>query len=25
LVYYGGADSVMCVTTYELNELMPKK
>jgi len=25
LVYYGGADSVMCVATYELNELMPKK
>jgi beta-1,2-mannobiose phosphorylase / 1,2-beta-oligomannan phosphorylase len=25
LVYYGGADSVVCVATYELNELMPKK
>jgi len=25
LVYYGGADSVICVATYELNELMPKK
>lgn len=25
LVYYGGADSVMCVATYELNELTPKK
>src|SRR4030042_814518 len=25
LVYYGGADSVMCVATYELNELVPKK
>lgn len=25
LVYYGGADSVTCVATYELNELMPKK
>ena len=25
LVYYGGADSVMCVATYELNELIPKK
>ncbi len=25
LVYYGGADSVMCLATYELNELMPKK
>jgi len=25
LVYYGGADSVMCVATYELNELMPKE
>jgi predicted GH43/DUF377 family glycosyl hydrolase len=25
LVYYGGADSVMCVASYELNELMPKR
>jgi predicted GH43/DUF377 family glycosyl hydrolase len=25
LVYYGGADSVVCVATYELNELMPRK
>ena len=25
LVYYGGADSVVCVATYELDELMPKK
>jgi predicted GH43/DUF377 family glycosyl hydrolase len=25
LVYYGGADSVIGVATYELNELMPKK
>jgi predicted GH43/DUF377 family glycosyl hydrolase len=25
LVYYGGADSVVCVATYELNELLPKK
>jgi predicted GH43/DUF377 family glycosyl hydrolase len=25
LVYYGGADSVMCVATYELGELLPKK
>ncbi len=25
LVYYGSADSVICVATYELNELMPKK
>ena len=25
LVYYGGADNVMCVATYEINELMPKK
>lgn len=25
LVYYGGADSVICAATYELNELMPKK
>jgi predicted GH43/DUF377 family glycosyl hydrolase len=25
LVYYGGADSVICVATYGLNELMPKK
>jgi predicted GH43/DUF377 family glycosyl hydrolase len=25
LVYYGGADSVVCVATYELNELLPKR
>jgi predicted GH43/DUF377 family glycosyl hydrolase len=25
LVYYGGADSVVGVATYELNELLPKK
>jgi len=25
LIYYGGADSVLCVVTYDLNELMPKK
>jgi predicted GH43/DUF377 family glycosyl hydrolase len=25
LVYYGAADSVLCVATYELGELMPKK
>jgi predicted GH43/DUF377 family glycosyl hydrolase len=25
LIYYGGADSVLCVATYELNELIPKK
>jgi predicted GH43/DUF377 family glycosyl hydrolase len=25
LVYYGGGDSVTCVATYELTELMPKK
>jgi len=25
LVYYGGADSVIGVATYGLNELMPKK
>jgi predicted GH43/DUF377 family glycosyl hydrolase len=25
LIYYGGADSVLCVATYDLNELMPKK
>ena len=25
LVYYGGADSVECVATYELNELLPRK
>jgi len=24
-VYYGGADSVMCVATYGLDELLPKK
>jgi predicted GH43/DUF377 family glycosyl hydrolase len=25
LVYYGGADSVLCVATYDLCELLPKK
>jgi predicted GH43/DUF377 family glycosyl hydrolase len=25
LIYYGGADSVLCVASYELNELVPKK
>ena len=25
LIYYGGADSVLCVATYELAELLPKK
>jgi len=25
LIYYGGADSVLCVASYELNELIPKK
>jgi predicted GH43/DUF377 family glycosyl hydrolase len=25
LVYYGGADTVLCVATYELSELLPKK
>ena len=25
LIYYGGADSVLCVATYELNELIPRK
>ena len=25
LVYYGGADSVLCVATYDLAELLPKK
>jgi predicted GH43/DUF377 family glycosyl hydrolase len=24
LIYYGGADSVLCVASYELNELIPK-
>jgi predicted GH43/DUF377 family glycosyl hydrolase len=24
LVYYGGADSVLCVADFELNELIPK-
>ena len=24
-VYYGGADSVVCLATYELNELLPRK
>ncbi|MDH5482226.1 MAG: glycosidase [Candidatus Bathyarchaeota archaeon] len=25
LVYYGGADSVLCAATYDLSELLPKK
>ena len=25
LVYYGGADSVLCVATFDLAELLPKK
>jgi predicted GH43/DUF377 family glycosyl hydrolase len=25
LVYYGGADSVLCVATYDLGELLPKR
>ena len=25
LVYYGGADSVLCVATYDFSELLPKK
>ena len=25
LVYYGGADTVLCVATYDLGELLPKK
>ncbi len=25
LVYYGSADSVLCLATYDLNELLPKK
>ncbi len=25
IVYYGGADSVLCAASYELNELLPKK
>ena len=25
LIYYGGADSVLCVASYDLAELMPKK
>jgi predicted GH43/DUF377 family glycosyl hydrolase len=25
LIYYGGADSVLCVAAYELNELLPRK
>jgi predicted GH43/DUF377 family glycosyl hydrolase len=25
LVYYGGADSVLCVATYDLCELLPKR
>ncbi len=25
LVYYGGADSVLCVATYDLSELLPKR
>jgi predicted GH43/DUF377 family glycosyl hydrolase len=24
LIYYGGSDSVLCVASYELNELIPK-
>jgi predicted GH43/DUF377 family glycosyl hydrolase len=23
LIYYGGADSVVCVATYDLSELIP--
>jgi predicted GH43/DUF377 family glycosyl hydrolase len=25
LIYYGGADSVLCVASYDLSELVPKK
>jgi predicted GH43/DUF377 family glycosyl hydrolase len=25
LLYYGGADSVVCVASYDLSELLPKK
>ena len=25
IVYYGGADTVLCGASYELNELLPKK
>jgi len=25
LIYYGGADSVLCIATYDLSELLPKK
>jgi predicted GH43/DUF377 family glycosyl hydrolase len=25
LLYYGGADSVVCVASYEIGELLPKK
>jgi predicted GH43/DUF377 family glycosyl hydrolase len=25
LIYYGGADSVLCVASYDLSELLPKK
>lgn len=25
LIYYGGADSVLCVATYDLSELLPRK
>jgi predicted GH43/DUF377 family glycosyl hydrolase len=25
LIYYGGADSVLCVATYDVSELVPKK
>lgn len=25
LIYYGGADSVLCVATYDLSKLLPKK
>lgn len=25
LIYYGGADSVLCVATYDLSEVLPRK
>ena len=25
LVYYGGADSVLCVASFELSELLPRR
>jgi len=25
LIYYGGADTVLCVATYDLAEVLPKK